>query len=107
MTNNLILDLDFLVLNDLTHYSDFVLEEESVLWYPAFLSGWVRYSIIEFLTIKRSESILGSCAFAFSAHHPFMKMMVENVQETYQGEDFSTIGPGNISYLAYIQGSLV
>ena len=58
VTNNLILDLDFLVLNDLTHYSNFVLEEETVHWYPAFLSGWVRYPIMEFLTIKRSDSIL-------------------------------------------------
>ena len=95
-TNSLISDLDFLVLNDLTHYSSFVLEEESVFWYPGLLSGWGRYSVMEFLTIKRSDSILGSCAFAFPAGHPFMKMMVEKVQETYQGEDFSTIGPGHI-----------
>ena len=94
--NNLITDLDFLVLNDLTHYSSFVLEEESVFWYPGLLSGWVRYSVMEFLTIKRSDSILAAGAVAFPAEHPLMRLMVEKVPQTYRGEDWITIGPGHI-----------
>ena len=95
-TNSLFVDLDFLVLNDLTHYSSFVLEEETCHWYPAFLSGWVRYSVMEFLTIKRSDSILAAGAVAFPAEHPLMRLMVEKVPQTYRGEDWITIGPGHI-----------
>ena len=55
----LVSDLDFLVLNDLTHYKDFVLEEEVPLFFPYQLAEWLIY----LLRLKKPDSILASCAF--------------------------------------------
>merc|ERR1712066_1082228 len=65
-----------------------VLEEEVPLFFPIFLSEWVTYLRIK----KKPESILGNCAFAFSKQCPLMRLMLENVKQTYTQDKFTTIG---------------
>ena len=83
-------DLDFLVLNDLRHYKDFILEEEVPLFQPYQLADWLIY----FLRLKKPDSILASCAFGFSKHHPFTKFILDNFRQAYQPHVYPCIGPG-------------
>ena len=91
-------DLDFLVLNDLTHYKDFLLEEEVPFFYP-FPLDWVVY----LLRLKKPESILTNCAFSFGKNHPLTKLILDHVKEAYEPNEFTSIGPGSKNIIRFLK----
>merc|ERR1711990_1439230 len=60
---------------------------------PCQLADWLIY----FLRLKKPDSILASCAFGFSKHHPFTKFILDNFRQAYQPHVYPCIGPGYIN----------
>ena len=93
----LYLDLDYIILNDMSHYNNFLCEEVNLHLLKTLVMVWLP-SLSDTVD-KLFGSMITNSAFSFPRHHPLIKMILENIVKSYSDPDhWSIIGPELITH---------
>jgi len=94
------LDLDYLVLNDLSHYTTSVLEEVVHTPFNMIVSNIFSDQVADFVD-RWMGSILTGSAMSFPRHHPFVKMLLVSAVQAYsEPETYAILGPSHMTSVA-------
>lgn len=94
------LDLDYLVINDLTHYSSFVLEEVNHSTLNMIVANHFPVQVADTLD-RWMGSILTNSAMAFPRGDQFVRRLLESLVQAYNDPGtFAIIGPSLVTSVA-------